>query len=105
MIRQMILRLLRTQDRRLENVENQQESVQRSLTSIEKLLVDLSTRHGDLHTAVLKSTDEHGGAIRAVQRHAMETESRVSKVERATEKLDELDGRVLRLESGPSAAE
>lgn len=103
MIRQMILRLLRTQDRRLENVENQQESVQRSLTSIEKLLVDLSARHGDLHSAVLKSTDEHGGAIRAAQRHAMETESRVTKIERIVPEFDELKGKVLRMEAGSAA--
>jgi len=105
MIRQMILRLLRTQDRRLENVENGQDTDRKLLDEIKKLLVDLSARHGELHSAVLKSTDEHGGAIRTAQRHAMETESRVTKVERATEKMDEIEGRVLRLESGPSAAE
>lgn len=106
MIRQMILRLLRTQDRRLENVENGQDSDHKLLVEVKTLLVDLNAKHGELHAAVLRSVDEHGGAIRAAQRHAMETEGRVTKLERAAEKLDELDGRVLRLESeGPHAAE
>lgn len=105
MIRQLIIRLLRTQDRRLENVESAQDAQQKTLSSIERVLVDLNARHGELHAAVLKSVDEHGGAIRAGQRHAMETEGRVTKLERADGKLDELEGRVLRLEVGPSAAE
>jgi predicted nucleic acid-binding Zn-ribbon protein len=105
MIRQMILRLLRTQDRRLEHVESAQDEQQKTLDDVKALLVGINERLGDLHLAVLKSTDEHGGAIRAAQRHAMETEARVTKLERQGEKVDELEGRVMRLEVGGNAAE
>lgn len=105
MIRQLILRLLRTQDRRLEGVEDAQAIQQKTMDEVKAIVIGMNERLGELHTAVLKSADEQGSAIRANQRHAMETEARVAKLERSSGGMDELEGRVLRLESGPSAAE
>ena len=105
MIRQLILRLLRTQDKRLEGVENAQDALQKTMNEVKSLLVDLNAKHGELHRDVLQSTDEHGQAIRRLQSTAFDAEKRLVTLERESGRVDELEGRLLRLESGPNAAE
>jgi hypothetical protein len=110
-IRQLILQLLRTLNRRVERVEDQGVQGLELQREIKQLLVDLRRDHGELHSRVIQLADEHGGALRQHERAILDKERRLVHVERrASEQANEiaeLTGRVLRVESrgGNGAAE
>ena len=102
-VRQLILQLLRTLERRVRRVEDQGESELRLLGEIKTLLIDLRRDHNTLRTDVLDLADKHGIKLNRHEVALFDKEKRLVDVEHATQEqsgeIAELEGRVLAVES------
>lgn len=67
-VRRLILKLLRSQNRRLERVEDAQTSQTQLLQEIKRLLVQLSDEQRELRSRLLDTADRQGTRIAKLER-------------------------------------